>query len=80
MTENTTADGTNALTALAALNVRRAASILTANIGSSEPTRAYCGDCKGKGFDCTAVHGKRSARRCQRCRGKGFTTVGSTKR
>lgn len=44
---------------------------------TSEPTRAICGDCSGKGFD--PKH-RGCSRRCQRCRGKGHTVVGNTKR
>lgn len=36
-----------------------------------EPNRAYCPDCKGTG---------RRKGACRRCRGKGYTTVGRTKR
>lgn len=42
-----------------------------------EPTKAICGDCSGKGFD---PRHRGCSRRCQRCRGKGHTLVGSTKR
>ena len=55
-----------------------AASTMTRGLFATEPTRAYCGDCKGKGF--SLARGPRAARKCQRCRGKGFTCVGSTKR
>jgi DnaJ-class molecular chaperone len=52
--------------------------IMTAGFRVPEPNRAYCANCKGKGFDLTKK--SRHASRCQRCRGKGFTTVGNTKR
>lgn len=59
----------------------RKRSILTSHFaGVRLPPLAYCGDCRGKGFDLTCGNGGRSARRCQRCRGKGHTTVGTTKR
>lgn len=38
---------------------------------ATEPRRAYCPNCRGKG---------RRNGACQRCRGKGHTTVGRTKR
>lgn len=56
------------------------AGVMTRGLFNTEPTRAYCGDCRGKGFALKTPRCGRSARRCQRCRGKGFTTVGSTKR
>lgn len=59
-----------------------AASIMTAEFAapSKTPNSCYCPDCRGSGFDKTSKAGKRHARRCQRCRGKGSTEVGSTKR
>lgn len=63
-----------------AATVARATSILTANIPTCSSNRAYCGDCRGKGFDLTRATGKRSARKCQRCRGTGSTPAGTTKR
>lgn len=44
------------------------------------PNRCYCPDCQGSGFDRVSKGSKRHSRQCQRCRGKGFTEVGSTKR
>lgn len=41
---------------------------------------ALCVDCRGKGFDLEREPGKRAARKCPRCRGKGTISVGSTKR
>ena len=64
---------------LAAVSV--AADVLTKGLRlARESRRAICADCRGKGFDLTREPGKRSSRRCMRCRGKGATSVGSTKR
>lgn len=52
--------------------------IMTAGFNVPGPNYAYCGNCKGKGFDLAKK--SRHASRCQRCRGKGYTTVGRTKR
>jgi DnaJ-class molecular chaperone len=55
--------------------------IMTRGLGFLEPTQAICGDCSGKKFARDRGQtGSRHARRCQRCRGKGYTTVGRTKR
>ena len=56
----------------------KAAAVLTAPLLlPTEPRRSYCGDCRGSGFPDRRNNG---ARRCQRCRGRGFTLVGKTKR
>lgn len=57
-----------------------AAGILTSQVSFSDPRRAFCNDCRGKGFDLTREPGKRSSRKCPRCRGAGSIAVGSTKR
>jgi DnaJ-class molecular chaperone len=46
-----------------------------------EPNRCVCFRCNGKGFDRGgSKSAPRSSRKCPRCRGKGYTTVGRTKR
>jgi DnaJ-class molecular chaperone len=64
-----------------ALRVATAAAVMTAGFANLDPTQAICGDCSGKKFARDRGQtGSRHARRCQRCRGKGYTTVGRTKR
>lgn len=62
------------------LSRARASAILTHGLTAKEPNRCFCSDCHGKGFAVERRPGSRASRRCPRCRGKGFTTVGSTKR
>ena len=61
-----------------AKKVRR--NVMLAGFDIPEPTKAYCGNCRGKGFDCMTRKGARHARKCQRCRGRGYVEVGNTKR
>lgn len=54
-----------------------AASTMTANFAAPEDrSRAICGDCRGLKYDRRPGH----CGSCQRCRGKGYTEVGNTKR
>jgi DnaJ-class molecular chaperone len=55
------------------------ASHMTAAFRDIEPTAAYCGNCRGTGFD-KMNNRSRHARKCQRCRGQGRVRVGHTKR
>ena len=68
---------TAARAAIVSLGARTLTSVLAL---ACEPKRAYCNDCSGKGFDLTREPGKRSSRKCPRCRGAGSFEVGSTKR
>lgn len=55
--------------------VRR--TVMTADLFPCESDRAICGTCRGKKFD--GRH-RAAARKCQRCRGKGYTEFSRIKR
>jgi len=53
---------------------------MLANFAPPDPRRAYCGDCRGTGFDKVPRKQGRHATRCQRCRGQGSIAVGKVRR
>lgn len=73
---DTSWEGTNVIAVCAPPTVKAKRSIMTANF-SEESNRSLCGFCCGKKYD--PKH-RGASRKCQRCRGKGFTVVNRIKR